>query len=700
MKRFIVVYFLFSLFFFSFFASGFVDSQDGLQYLTTARRLYYNHTFTMPTTLWPDNLHMSVTKANNGMFYGPGGLGYTVMYLPAVMVEDVFLQLSGLEAESVFPLKNDWPVLLAASMVNAVWGALLVVVLYLYLRSMAMNHRISLWLSFILVLSTNVFVYTKHAFPHMMFVSLLTLAFYLVRRHAQTHRGVYLLAAGLAYGGVIISYNPTFLFPVPALGLYYLAHHWQIKQIMSKSWWLGRVKDTAMGLVGLLPLVATYILFNRLRFGGTGTSGYTVDGNIPLPTFPQAYVIFEGIWGLLFSPGKSIFLFSPILISLFIFGYKLSKKILPELIAFVTLTLTYLWFIGTLRGGVDFLVWHGESSWGPRYMLPMLPLAIVLIATIYTKLNRLQKTFIFYPLIAIGLAIEIIGVSLPYQVRFYALPYKAEIAERKVHISEFGNIIPRYSPVFNMSRLFFKRLLKVPRFYNYGPYQTKLIDGFEQPFDVGFSVWREPLDTAYISFNDSKRVPIQEIAVQLKNQQINPESSVAARLVVSVNDSIVSDEVEIPIETEKEIKLKLDSSQLNATGNLLKIDKMFVSTTSAFLKNKQVVFLQILRINGLPQPIDTMNYPYVSPVSQKLFGATYRYFGQEQVDPWTIWHMHSGIYEKSFDFWWLRPLHYWDMPKSFYGVLLFLNIAGMAFWGKKIWTWTEVSRSQKKNRVA
>jgi hypothetical protein len=675
MKRFLLNYFFFCLFLFIFFASGYVDSQDGLQYLAVARRMYYDNTFEMPIEQYPDeNIHLSLMKAKDGKTYSPTGLGYSISLLPAVFLEDQLLSLSGSEPISAFPLENDWPVLLFASMTNAFWGALFVVVLYSYLREIEISHNNSLILSFSLTVGSNILVHTKHVFPHMMFVTMMLLTFYYLKKFSLTRKKYFLIWSGMSYGVVLIAYNPTYLLILPALGLYYLfLENFKFKFIDFKE----LIVNLVFSMLGLLPFVFLYFQFNILRFGGATHTGYGSSG-IPLPTFPPTYVIIEGIWGLLLSPGKSIFLYTPILILLILFWFKLKRDILPEFVAAFTMFFVYLWNMGTLLGDVDFLVWHGDSSWGPRYMLPILPLLFLIISYIYIKLNKNQKIFVFLPLILIGFYANFLSVALPYQIRFAGLQQGVFFNNRMFNVYEYGNEIPRYSPIFKLSKTIVKRVKNIPMTYDHGIYNLRLIDGFDYPFDLGWAVWRGMRPDSYITFekNDQK---INHFALQIRNHQMNPDSSQSARINIIINDENINlKNNEITVDSEKEFIIDLSNIELQEK-NIVKISSSYSSSTSAELKKDQALFLQVVRFNTIAQNIQTIDYPYVSNISKGLIDLEYYYWGNVQPDPWEIWHMHSGVYETTFDFWWLRPLHYWDLPYKLYFSLFSINCVSLLY---------------------
>lgn len=682
MRRLLVSIFLFSSLFFSLFASGFVDSQDGLQYLAIARRMYYDQTFQMPVENFADgtNIHMSTMEGTDGKIYGITGLGYSLALLPAVALEDFFLRESGANPISAFPLQNDWPVLLFASLTNSVFGGFLVVGMFLYLRSLEVPIKQSLLFSFGLVVASNLFVYTKHTFAHMLFVSFLVWTFYFLKRASQRSIPFLYTLVGICFGVVILSYNQTFVFTVPALVSYYflLQNKTFLVQRIIKS-----ISDGFWVVVGALPFLATYLWFNQVRFGGSGVDTIVEAAQVQSSKLPPLYIIVEGIWGLLFSPGKSIFLFTPLLLVLVLFWFKVdSKKYFAEVVSFSILFVTYLWLIGTLLGGVDYPVWHGDSSWGPRYLLATLPFLLLLVSTVIMKLSRRQQILIVVPLFCIGVWVNTVGALLPYQIRFQGLQTDAIFNGRNFNVYEYGNEIPRYSPVFTQSKRLVRRFLNVSKQYDHGTYNLRLYDGFDYPFDLGWMIWRGMRPYAVMRFDDTDST-METISVQVKNHQMEKTSSVSAQLAFTLNGQSIKPTVEatIPVESEREFVLPVADTPLKGSDNELHIESVFEGTSSAFMRERQVLFLQIVRVNGVPQNIVTLDYPYVSPVSQGLHDKKYAYWGNRQKDPWEIWHMHSGIFEQTFDVWWLRPYHYWDLPKSFFNGLFLTVVFGVIYFG-------------------
>jgi hypothetical protein len=115
-------------------------------------------------------------------------------------------------------------------------------------------------------------------------------------------------------------------------------------------------------LLTLFPALAIFTLmaFNLLRYDDPLATGYAGQGFDTLPLV--------GAFGLLFSPGRSIFLYAPpLLLSAACFPrFWRRNRPLAEAILLV--------------GGVALLVygawwaWDGGASWGPRFLVPLLPL--------------------------------------------------------------------------------------------------------------------------------------------------------------------------------------------------------------------------------------------------------------------------------------------------------------------------------------
>jgi hypothetical protein len=670
MRKLQLAFFFFCYSFFIFFASGVIDSQDGFAYLAVARRAYFDHTFEMPPGKWPhDNLHFSTAVNAKGEIFSPTGLGFTLAYLPAVLAEDISLRIANVEPFLYFPLQADWPVLLFASWTNSFFGALLALFLYQYFRTFELSHKYSMIAAFLSVVASNLFPYTKHAFAHMMFASFLMGAFLMVRKYGLSSKARYLFGAGALFGLMAISYNPTFVLPALPLFVYWLSF---VLPIRTLKQFTERITHTIFGVLGLLPFVALNWWFNNIRFGVGLNSGYvpTKGGSL----LPELYVFVDGIWNLLFSSGKSIFFFSPLLLVPILFWHKFRKEWRREFIAFILLSIIYILFIGTLTGGYDYLLWHGESSWGPRYVTPILPGMMLLAFLLISRISNKARLFVITPLILLGISVQLAGMLLPYQIRFAGLQIDNYMNGRNFVVYEYGNVIPRYAPWFTMSKFVAKHLVTLPRYLYHGKYNVRLQEGFDAVFVANGAKWRGMRQRSYITFESSSKNPAQKLSLQLRNHTMNKVASESATMKVWVNGGEPIEKVfavgeegiwEVPFTPQDKNRVDIEYNYKNTPEDVVR-------------ELKQIIFLQAFRINDIAQPIQTMDYPFVSPVSKSLLKLEYPFYDSNYANKWNVWHHHSSVYEQTLDIWWMRPLHYWDLPKKFFLALLAGNVAVFA----------------------
>lgn len=670
------------------FCSGVVDSQDGFQYLAVARNIYYKGKPTAPPyeLYTRKNIHMPVLTGKDGNSYGFTGLGFSIAMVPVVFLTDIVYKIYDVAPPVHFPLENDWLILLAASFTNAFFGALLGVIFFLYLIEFKLSKSQSLLLSFLFIFSTNLFVYTKHINAHMMFVTFLTLSFYLLKKYSSSKNKIFLFFSGISFGIMAITYNSTFLLVTPALILYYFI----LSKPKRNRFFLKKiVSDFAVFLIGFLPGFITYLWFEDLRSAVVNQSSpiFLTDYaqnrllKVPIP------ILYEGLYGQLFSPGRSIFIYSPVLLILIFFWHKIKFFLKPELIAFLVLSAIYIIFysaqysIGAVDQGTVGL-WHGESSWGPRYLLPLLPLGLLIVGYIYTKLSKLQRLFIFFPLVTLGLYVQILGVLIPYQTKYYNL-MDFNVNNQEYRPFVYSNLLPRYSPILNMSKNLVKLAQNFPKTLDKGIYNVRFYDGIDFPFNVGPERWRVIEGKGLILFDDNQKNPVKQLSFGLINHPIY-EGSESAKFQSILNDTPLLDEPLVLDVTQRElIKVPIKSELVKPKDNRLVLEVDFGDPQIIPL-GKQIFGLQSMSINNQAVNKESIGVPYVSPLGPKLAGITYFNWGGLNQDPWRLWNLHTQTFERTPDFWWVRNLFYWDIPKAWILVPFVLNLIALIFTGMKL----------------
>jgi hypothetical protein len=147
-----------------------------------------------------------------------------------------------------------------------------------------------------------------------------------------------------------------------------------------------------------LPFSIPICWFNYIRNGTLFHGGYGIE--------PFQESIVWGLYSLLFSFGKGLFIYNPTLI----FAFKPSSK-LPN---------RWWWAVLATAGPVVLLYskysnWGGDWSWGPRYIIFLVPVLMVPVAVLLDEIlcSRRRLTLaIFGAVAATGLFVQLMGAGL------------------------------------------------------------------------------------------------------------------------------------------------------------------------------------------------------------------------------------------------------------------------------------------------
>lgn len=158
----------------------------------------------------------------------------------------------------------------------------------------------------------------------------------------------------------------------------------------------------------VLSVIGVVLWVNFVKFGAFLETGYG-------QWRPEYHSFFHGDWfqgmyGFLFTVPKSIFLhFPPLILAGFGF-HAFFKRFRAEALLVAALFLTFLGTIAALPN------WHGEASYGPRLLVPFLPIAAVpSILFIETSLQSIGNIFSKFALGLYGVAL-VLSVFLQIQV--------------------------------------------------------------------------------------------------------------------------------------------------------------------------------------------------------------------------------------------------------------------------------------------
>jgi hypothetical protein len=237
-----------------------------------------------------------------------------------------------------------------------------------------------------------------------------------------------ILLAGICLGSMIL-FKPAFAIylPVPALAVLWLTIRDQGAVVDRRSSVVHRLTPLALFAVGPIAALVVQAGYNYVRYSPLPDAilrtGYEKEPGFSTP-------LLEGLGGILLSPGKSIFLYAPVLLlaplGLWLMyrrreasGRLTAVLLLAEIV--VGLVFNSLWW-----------AWTGNFAWGPRLIMPVLPLMVWPLAALsqvpsteYRVPNILRSTRARSVLLGawvvlgvLGAIVSISGALVDFQVYF------------------------------------------------------------------------------------------------------------------------------------------------------------------------------------------------------------------------------------------------------------------------------------------
>lgn len=648
--KFLLPFFLCIFTFLSLFSSGNFDSEDGWLYLNVARNIYYKHQIIAnPATDYPEhNVNMNSMKGEDGLWRAPGAIGYSFSMVPAVALSDLFHRYYGSTPPRYFPLESDWTVLFFASFTNIFWASLLAVLLLLYAYEIGWSKKEAIVFTLLTIFTTNLFPMAKFSFAQMIYTFFMMLTFFFVRKFALQKRLLWFLAILVSVFCLIFAYNVSYYLAFGPLGLYYLFLH------EGKA---RRNEFLKLAVLGLIVVISKFSLV------------------ISIPGFFRSSmkVLFEGVWGFLFSSGKSIFLYSPLFLLLPMFWHKIRKEITPELIGFGSLALFFLIFLGSawIPNPVGKTpIWYGGMVWGPRYFAPVIPGLMIITFHILKQLNVWQKRFIVAPLIALAISVQLVGSSVIYLLQYTDIPFSIFIKQEEISVYDYASFIPRYSPMLKQAHVVAALAYRFPGTIYHGPYNVKFYDGFDVPLHVGGNrTFRGFREEAHISFQQVGNDKPKTLSMILENVPDIASSSAQTQLVIHSKQKGISS---FALEPHKETTVTLNPQEFSWKENESYLDlyAAYVSTPSA----PHVVYIKKMEIDGSSVNLASLDYPELSSINKNFTPIEYQYYGGKVTAPWKFWDLRARINERTFDFWWVKNFYYWDRLRTLLWALLGLDI--------------------------
>jgi hypothetical protein len=341
---------------------GFLSNADNESVFQTAKSIVENRTFALGQDPAAERIiksEFTVHQGRDGRYYSWFGIFHATAWAP-FYAGGQFLQSQVDWTSSLTSSANRelqiWP-RLATTLSNAVITAWTGAVIASLLHRLGYRLQTALATGLIFGLGTIAWEYSRSAFGEPLVGLLLVLLLANLWRARQDRSLIHITGAGLVLGLLLLTRSVMGLMLIPTL-VYLLLR----KPASWRAW-----------AAWLLPFGLGVFLFglsNFVRFGDPLETGYGAFGSLSYFQYPLSL----GIYGLLLSPGKGLLVYSPILL-LALAGFGSFSHKHPNEAVFILLASSLVLAVYASTSG-----WVGGWAWGPRYVVPliglwMLPLA-------------------------------------------------------------------------------------------------------------------------------------------------------------------------------------------------------------------------------------------------------------------------------------------------------------------------------------
>ncbi len=330
-----------------------------------------------------------------GRHYAAHGLGQSLLLVPAALVG----RIAGCGDPATCPPTAQHVAEFAASFLDGLIAAVAVMLMFLLALDLGARVRPAIALALLFGFSTIELAYAHDAFDVGPTATVLLLTLFAVHRGLRQNSIRWLIVGGLAAGFAVALRLPS-LICLPMFALY----------VAASTWRLGAVAILRRALAFGGPVAAVLLLigwYNWIRFGDPLQSGYSLAsdyygfGGSPL----------TGVAGLLFSPGRSVLLYSPILIAALV-GLPLLWGRHRALTATVMAIL-----VANLVFYAAYVDWWGGWNWAARYLVPMTPFLILPLLPLLQRWRDLPRAArgVICTLAATGVVVQLLDIGVDFQ---------------------------------------------------------------------------------------------------------------------------------------------------------------------------------------------------------------------------------------------------------------------------------------------
>jgi len=264
-----------------------------------------------------------------------------------------------------------------------------------------------------------------------------------------------LVLSGLAALGAVVV-KPQGAIALPILGLFLVGRVWASGAGDGRARLWRTLRAAAAWGLGLALVALPFALYNTAIYGGPLNTGYGAGSP---DVFGTPFL--TGLYGLTLSSGKGLLWYTPPIVLALAGWWGFFRRRRATALACLGLLLVHLGFYSR----VDY--WHGDGSWGPRYLAIVLPFLLLPALSILEGLRArpIRRTLVG-AIVALGIATQLLGVLVNFD--WYVL--RSDEGAR--------HLVPAASPILAHARIMAGRIVEWRYRLAPTPGTVLLTDGF------------------------------------------------------------------------------------------------------------------------------------------------------------------------------------------------------------------------------
>jgi hypothetical protein len=323
----------------------------------------------------------------DGRLYSPFGIGQSIYNIPFFVAGATVERAVGLRLG-----KPDTITKAAVALGGTVAAALSVWVTFVFACRLGGGIRDAVVAAALLGLGTSLWPYAKFGFNAPLTMAALTGGTYAVWCGTREGSSRALFGSGFLLGAALLTRHEMALAVVAVAAFVLIETRGDRQRLWRLGWRVG---------VGFGSSVVVWLFYNVVRFGHPLDAGYLRD---PIPAFGSSLA--AGLYGLIASPGGSLFLYSPPAVVGAVALVSLWRRDRPTAVLFSAQLVSFVLFYALLGN------WIAGRSYGPRYLVPLLPALCIPVAGWIESSQMRRRTAL--AVLALGLLVQLPGVLVDF----------------------------------------------------------------------------------------------------------------------------------------------------------------------------------------------------------------------------------------------------------------------------------------------